>query len=48
MITIKYLINDVEYQYDTALVDDAEITDEIMQLNNITEDNFRYATWWRV
>lgn len=48
MITIKYLINNVEYEYSTTLTDDAAITDEIMQLNNITEDNFRYVTWWRV
>lgn len=45
MITIKYLINEVEYEYSTTLTDDAAITDEIMQIHDIN-DSVKYCVTW--
>jgi DNA polymerase III epsilon subunit-like protein len=48
MTTIHYLINDTEYQYETSLVRDDEISDEIMELHGITEENNnnQYCITW--
>ena len=48
MTTIIYFINNTEYEYNTSLVDDDEIFDEIMKLHGITEENNnnQYCITW--